>query len=138
MEVPPPPQLVPTEVVPPISILTLTTLAFLIPLLHLATHSRRVPEVLTLLGTAFVAYINICMAKEVLISGNRVVYGFGGWPAPIGIVYEVDHLSAIFSVLITTVLFFIALYSIGYFSKGHEGRLYLYYTLLLLVEVGML
>ena len=132
------PQLISTEIVPPTSILTLTALAFLIPLLHLITHSRRVPEVLTLLGMAFVAYINICMAKEVLANGNRIVYGFGGWPAPIGIVYEVDQLSAIFSALVTTVLFFIALYSIGYFNKGHEGRLYLYYTLLLLVEVGML
>ncbi len=66
-----------------------------------------------------------------------VVYGVGGWPPPIGIVYVVDDLSATFALLTTFVTLMVVLYSSGYFAEEVKGLSY-YYSLLLLLESALL
>ncbi len=53
-----------------------------------------------------------------------------------GIFYEVDMLRALLGFLTGLVMVLVAMYSAGYMRD--DGRLYLYYTLLLILEAGML
>ncbi len=122
------------ELVPPLSIASLTMLAFANPLIGIATRSRRVVEVLSLLVLGFVAMLNAWMFLEIVERGTRISYIFGAWPPPLGIAYEIDGGAALLSATISSIMFLLAVYSLGYVEEKHH----LYYTLLAVIEVGML
>ncbi|MEM1812999.1 MAG: proton-conducting transporter membrane subunit [Sulfolobales archaeon] len=85
---------------------------------------------IALVLTAYNYYVILYVVKRPL------VYPFGGWPPPVGIVYEVDALSAYFGVFIAAVMLMITIYSVWYL-KGVSGYEW-YYTLLLGLEAGMI
>jgi len=70
--------------------------------------------------------------------GKPIVYALGGWPPPLGIVYEVDAIGALFALLSSAIVFLSIVYSVWYSSASRFGnRIVWYYTLLLLLDGGL-
>ncbi|WP_297416588.1 proton-conducting transporter membrane subunit [Thermococcus sp.] len=111
--------------------------AFFLPFLAIITGKNRriiVGYALTALTTAFL--VSLLLFERVYSSGTPLVYAFGNWIAPIGIVFEVDRLSATL-VLVASFGFLLAgIYSARYLSEwsGLES----FYTFLLGLEAGNL
>lgn len=83
--------------------------------------------------------ISIALLIKVLETGQPIIYAIGNWPAPIGIVYKVDQLSAyILTVisLIGAVIMPFARRSIG--AEIKEPAQSWYYTMYLLCLCGLL
>lgn len=123
-------------VLPALTVLTPAVTAFVLPLARIAGFGRRGVEALALLSSAATGFLSIRLLMTVLRSGVPVTYCFGGWPPPLGIFYEVDLISALLGCLTPCLMFLIVLFSVGYMKD--DGRLYLYYTLLMVVEAGMI
>ncbi len=126
----------PEAVLPALTVLTPAVTAFALPLAHIAGFGRRGVEVLALLSSAVTGFFSVKLLMTVLRKGVPVTYCFGGWPPPLGIFYEVDLISALLGCLTACLMFLIVLFSVGYMRD--DGRLYLYYTLLMVVEAGMI
>ncbi len=123
-------------VIPSLAVMTLTIAAFLIPAIGIATKSRRLVEIVAGIATLYVMLLNLRLCEYLVHDpSKRIVYLFGGWPPPIGIVYEVDLYSALLALLVSSIMFMVVLYS---FSYAKDEKLYLYYALLMIAEVGML
>jgi len=125
----------PDTVLPALTVLTPAITAFILPLTRVAGLGRRGVEALALLSSAITSFFSVKLLLTALRSGAPVTYCFGGWPPPLGILYEVDLTSALLGCLTTCLMFLIVLFSVGYMRD--DGRLYLYYTLLMVVEAGM-
>jgi len=121
---------------PGIIIFLLASGAFILPLIYYLTKNNRIVEIIATLYSFLATIISSMILLAVKLGGRPIVYMFGGWPPPVGIVYIVDFYSGLLGVLVTAVLFLIIVYSIGYMEE--DRRLYLYYTLLLGIEAGML
>lgn len=124
------------SVLPALTVLTPAVAAFVIPLARMVGGGRRGLEALTLLASGATAFLSLKLLHDVIAWGVPAVYGFGGWPPPLGIFYEVDALSALLGCLTACLMLVIVAFSAGYMSD--DGRLYVYYTLLMVVEAGML
>ncbi len=95
--------------------------------------------------TGVTLVVSILLANEVLTRGI-MVYVFGaerptlvlpsGYTVPIRIMFEIDALGAFMAISATLMSFIGALYS--YSHVAHESGLEKYYSLLLLLEVGIL
>jgi len=48
---------------------------------------------------------------------TSIVYKFGGWPPPLGVVWSVDALSALLLLVINTLSLLVVIYSVGYIKK---------------------
>ena len=110
-------------------------LAFIIPLLSLVIKSRtffHAYATLVSLVVALVSTFNLWIA----VNEGTQVYAFGGWPPPLGIIYEVDQLNAVLAALTGWLIFFIVLYS-SWYMKTSDGVQY-YYTLILGLTAGLL
>ncbi len=117
--------------------LMLTFAAFAIPLLTLIIKKEWFYHLYALVFSI----IALCYTAEnfwLVVYGVRqpISYFFGGWIAPLGIVYTVDGLGAVLGLLIGVDMVLIVLYSIWY-MRGEEGVEW-YYTLLLLLESAMI
>ncbi len=117
--------------------LMLTFAAFAIPLLTLIIKKEWFYHLYALVFSV----IALCYTAEnfwLVVYGVKqpVSYLFGGWIAPLGIVYTVDGLGAVLGLLIGVDMVLIVLYSIWY-MRGEEGVEW-YYTLLLLLESAMI
>lgn len=121
---------------PGLMILLPTATAFLIPLLRVAGLGRGSWEILSTIVAGFVCVLSWKTMLTVMRTGNYIVYCFGAWPPPIGIVYEIDMYASVMACLISSVMLLIIVYSIGYMRD--DDRLYLYYTLLMGIEAGLL
>jgi multicomponent Na+:H+ antiporter subunit D len=77
----------------------------------------------------------ITFYNEFFILDTPIVYKFGGWVPPIGIIYEVDKLSALLGLVTASIMFLIIFYSVFYMQGK---RIEWYYTLLLGLETGLL
>ncbi len=119
--------------VPPLLIAS----AFLLPIFTLAIKRKSFYDVYALLtsGIALVITAYNYYLVTYVVKGP-IVYKFGGWPPPVGIVYEVDALSAYFGLMISAIMFLVSIYSIWYL-RGRGGYEW-YYTLLLGLEAGMI
>ena len=126
----------PEAVLPALAVLTPAVTAFALPLAHIAGLGRRGVEALALLSSIVTGFFSVKLLAAVLSDGTPLTYCFGGWPPPLGIFYEVDVTSALLGCLTACLMFLIVLFSVGYMED--DGRLYLYYTLLMVVEAGML
>jgi len=104
-------------------------LASLIKRSELAT---RLAKLLAIAFSAIAAFASLVVLQHVLESGI-VVYYFGGFKPPLGIVYVVDALSALFAFLSMTMLLVTCIYS--YWFMGSKWS-YLYYSLLFLMAAG--
>ena len=111
--------------------------AFILPLISLAIKKREVWEgfALTILSINFILSLIVTYHMYV-ISSKPLIYAFGSWPPPIGIVYEVDRAGALMGSLINGLVLVAAIFSIRYME--HEERVQWYYTLMLGFEAGML
>lgn len=111
--------------------------AFLLPIFTLFVKRKLFYDLYTLSFTGVAAILSIYNYYVVAyVIKQPVVYKFGGWPPPVGIVYEVDLLSAYFATMVSVITFLIVMYSVWYMS-GKEGYEW-YYTLLLGLEAGMI
>ncbi len=106
------------------------------PLLAHFTRRRRVLDVYALVFALASLVLSLLVAYGVTVGGLGVlVYAFGGWPPPLGIVYEVDLVSALLAVVTSFTMLWIVLYSWWYPEIEKPGY---YYALLLGMEAGLL
>ena len=119
---------------PALAVLVPAVGALAVPLIRLLGGGRRLIEFFTLIAMLVSGY---CAASTLWLARSAiVVYMFGGWPPPVGIFYEVDMLGATLGLITSVIMLVVAIYSTGYMHS--DDRLYLYYTLLLVIEAGML
>ncbi|MDI9619511.1 MAG: proton-conducting transporter membrane subunit [Candidatus Nezhaarchaeota archaeon] len=111
--------------------------AFTLPLTSLMVKKKEALDgfALTVLSANFALSLFVFIHLY-LVCDKPLVYAFGSWPPPVGIVYEVDRAGALVGSLISGLVLIAAVFSVGYL-KGEE-RVNLYYTLLLGFEAGML
>ncbi len=109
--------------------------AFILPALGLVVKRKEFFHAYAILVSIAVAAVATMNLLEVLDKGP-IVYAFGGWPPPIGIVYEVDALGAVLACMTSWILLAIVIYSCWYMKSG-SGLEY-YYTLLLGLEAGLI
>lgn len=121
---------------PGLAVLTAAAAAFALPLISLIARNRRVWEVYSVLVTGFIVYLTYKLMFKVYSVGKPIVYTFSGWPPPVGIVYEVDRFNALLGVVVSTIMFLVAIYSVKYLE--HDDGVQWYYTLFLGLEAGML
>ncbi len=110
--------------------------AFTLPLLSKVLGKRIFPAVYALIAIAFSAVSSTIIFLRVYETGQPIVYGFGGWPPPIGISYEVDGFNALLGMFTAWIMFAIGLYSIWY--NRHFDEPEWYYILLIGLLAGML
>ncbi|RLF10524.1 MAG: cation:proton antiporter, partial [Thermoprotei archaeon] len=112
-------------------------LAFALPLISLVVKDRRVWEAYAVASTLLIAALcSIIFYVQYFVLDEPTVYAFGGWPPPVGIVYEVDRLNALLGLFVSSVVFLATVYSVRYME--HDDGVEWYYTLLLGFEAGML
>ncbi len=114
----------------------LATAAFALPLLSLVIKKKFFYDIYTTLFSLVALVFSIEILKKTYHSGVPIVYAFGGWPPPIGIVYEVDMFNGILGVFTAFTMLTIVLYSVWY--TRHMKEPVWYYTLLLGLETGLL
>lgn len=106
--------------------------AFLVPVL--AKLWKRLAEITAGLSVAAIAAIAFYVAIT-LKPGEVLVYQFGNWPIPIGILFAVDKLGALMLIVVSVLIFFSYLFALRYMD--HYTGNWKFYTLLLLMVVGM-
>ncbi len=110
--------------------------SFLIPLLSLVVKRKWFYDAYVLVIGSIVLYFTYNILKTVISLGKPIMYRFGGWPPPLGIVYEVDLFNGILGLFTALTMWFIIVYSIWY--TKHMDNYVWYYTLLLGLETGLL
>lgn len=106
--------------------------AFLIPVF--SKLWKRLADIIAGLAVAAVLGIVIYLLLT-FKPGTMLVYNFGSWPIPLGIVFAVDSLGMLMLLVISVLLFFSYLFAIKYME--HFTGTWKFYTLLLLLLVGM-
>lgn len=111
--------------------------AFFLPFIAFLTGRKRgviIAYSLVALSATFLA--GLWLFDAVYSRGEPLVYAFGNWIAPIGIVFEVDLMGSLL-VLLTSFMFLMAgLYAVEYLS--HDHGIEFFYTSLLGLEAGLL
>lgn len=114
----------------------LVAAAFAFPLCYLKIKSIKVYHGIALVVTAVILALTLHGYVYVTFQEEPVVYRMGGWPPPLGIVYEVDSMSALLATYTALILVFVVLYS-SWYLREDTGTPY-YYSLLLGLEAGLL
>ncbi|MEM4699590.1 MAG: hypothetical protein QXT74_01410, partial [Candidatus Nezhaarchaeales archaeon] len=112
-------------------------LAFALLLTTLVFKDRRVWEAYAVASSLLL--LILCSINFYLcffVFDRPIVYTFGGWPPPVGIVYEVDRLNSLLGLLVAGVAFLAAVYSVKYMER--DDGVEWYYILFLGFEAGML
>lgn len=111
-------------------------LAFALPLLHKILGIKRFPGLYALIATCFVTFSTTVIAIGTWMNTLPIVYPFGGWPPPLGIMYEVDHFNATLGMYAGWIMLAVVCFSLWMDKKFDEPEWY--YTLLLGFEAGVL
>lgn len=112
--------------------------AFAMPLIGLAIKSRRLWDSFAVTITTIVFILSgIGCYMIYYVVDEPFVYLLGGWPPPVGIVYEVDKFSAILGFISAAIIWLITIFGIKYFELKEDGMEW-YYTLLFGLEAGVL
>ena len=107
------------------------------PLCLLIRHPRLV-WIWATLTSVLCLPISIFLLRQVLSEGT-IVYALGGWAAPWGIEYRIDTLNAFILVIVTLIGAIVMPYARRSVELEIPGdRIYLFYTMLLLCEAGLL
>ncbi len=109
--------------------------AFALPLISLGIKRKVFYDIYALVVSGIALILTTYNLLLVTKVGYPLVYIFGGWPPPLGILYEVDSFSAVLGLLSAAVMFLIVIYSTSYIKDS--GYVW-YYTLLLGLEAGLL
>ena len=111
--------------------------AFALPITSIIIKGNRKAVIAyALTGTGLTLLSAFKLFQLAYSSREPLVYTFGGWTAPVGIIYEVDRMSALIALVTATLMFLIAIYSYRYL-EGESG-LEWYFTLYLGLEAGLL
>ncbi|MFA4639719.1 proton-conducting transporter transmembrane domain-containing protein [Pyrococcus kukulkanii] len=111
--------------------------AFALPLTSIIVKgNKKVIQAHALVGTGLTLLSAFKLFRTAYVAEKPLIYTFGGWNAPVGIIYEVDRMSALLALITTLLMFLIAIYSYRYL--GGEGGFEWYYTLYLGLEAGLL
>ncbi|NJD99819.1 cation:proton antiporter [Thermococcus sp. LS1] len=111
--------------------------AFALPLFSIIIKgNRKIIQAYVLIGTGLALVSTFKLFQKTYASDRPLVYTFGGWSAPVGVIYEVDKLSALIALVTAGLMFLISIYSYRYLE--HENGLEWYYTLYLGLEAGLL
>ncbi len=110
--------------------------AFALPIFSLVIKKRSFYNAYVFLFTFLAMIFTWKTLVDLVVHKAIALYPFGGWPPPVGIIYEVDVFSGVLGVLTSSIMFLIAVYSIWY-TRDAEGYVW-YYALLLGLESGML
>jgi multicomponent Na+:H+ antiporter subunit D len=114
--------------------LYLIAMAFLLTALGLVIKNTKFFKVFALVNTVIAFMVSVYIIRKVVDDGIQL-YFFGGYPAPLGIAYEVDELNALLGLLATSIMLLSGIYSAWYMK---HPRAYLYYTLFLTLLAGSL
>ena len=119
--------------VEPVGILVMATV--LLPLtgagVALLAHGHlRLQRAVSLTATAAAAVVGLALLRHVAVHGTVVVQA-GGWPAPYGISFVVDRLSAVMVAIGAVMVAVVLLYSLGLLAERTE-RLYFHPVYLVL------
>ena len=107
------------------------------PLCLLIRHPRLV-WIWATLTSVLCLPISIFLLRQVLSEGT-IIYALGGWAAPWGIEYRIDTLNAFILVIVTLIGAIVMPYARRSVELEIPGdRIYLFYTMLLLCEAGLL
>ncbi|ADM28697.1 NADH/Ubiquinone/plastoquinone (complex I) [Ignisphaera aggregans DSM 17230] len=120
-------------IIPPLLIVS----AFILPLISIFIKSKKFYDLYALLINIVVLMLSIIILIDVYKAENPIIYPFGGWPPPIGIVYEIDRLNGFLGFVAVFVMFMVVLYSWWYTGEMDEKSIAYYYTLLLGLEAGV-
>ncbi|MEM1801144.1 MAG: proton-conducting transporter membrane subunit [Desulfurococcaceae archaeon] len=110
--------------------------AFSIPLLDMLLKRRAISELITIIATLFTAISTSIIFMHVYISGNVLIYTYGGWPPHFGINYEIDLLNAILAMFTSWNFVAIVLYSLWY--RHHIDEPVWYYVMLIGLLTGLI
>ncbi len=111
--------------------------AFALPITSIIIgENRKIVGAYALIGTGLTLFSAFRLFQLAYSSKEPLIYTFGGWAAPVGIIYEVDRMSALIALVTAALMFLIAVYSYRYL-EGESG-LEWYYTLYLGLEAGLL
>ena len=114
--------------------LYLVAVAFITTALGLVIKSERFFKVFASVAMALALVLTLYVLAKVGAEGTQL-YFFGGYPAPLGIAYEVDRLSALLGVVASAIMLLAVIYSVWYMAYP---RLYLFYTLTATLLAGSL
>ncbi len=118
--------------------IVLALAAFVAPLFSLKIRNRFFYAGYLIAFSALSLYYSMNVLIALYENGYKpIVYPFGGWPPPLGIVYEIDFLNGVLGFVASLIMFFVALYSLWYFTKLENGYEWLT-TLLLILMSGII
>lgn len=109
--------------------------AFLIPLAGIL--KKGFCFLISMFSVSLVFIISLFLLSSVASSGT-MRYHLGGWEPPWGIEYVVDPLSSIMLVVVTSLYFFITVYSRKSIEKEMPDSITYFYTLFMLLLAGLL
>lgn len=114
----------------------LITVAFALPLMYLRIKTIRAFHAVALATAVSTFLLSLHTYSDVLGHGGPVIYRMGGWPPPLGIVYEVDAFSSLLAMYTALILVFVVVYSYWYLRED-PGVPY-YYSLLFGLQAGLI
>ncbi|MEM4464130.1 MAG: proton-conducting transporter membrane subunit [Ignisphaera sp.] len=109
--------------------------AFITPIFSLFTRNRYFYSTYMLIVAIIITLFSY-KTIDAVMRGHILVYPFGGWPPPLGIVYTVDFMNGILGFLASILFLKISIYSFWYYGKvaGYEWLT----TLMLLLMAGVM
>ncbi|MET1160193.1 MAG: proton-conducting transporter membrane subunit [Thermoprotei archaeon] len=111
--------------------------SFITPIIgYISKNDKRLIQCIAIAISLIPLILSIYLIHITYSVDHILVYRFGGWSPPIGIVYMVDRASALLVLVTTLVMFLVAIYSYRYLE--HYGGYTWYYTLYLGLEAGLL
>lgn len=87
----------------------------LTPLIRLFADKRKVYSIYSLVIALITTWLSF-RVFEYVIKYKVIVYPFGGWPPPLGIVYTVDFLNAVYGLIATVLFLIVSVYNLWYFD----------------------
>lgn len=114
----------------------LALFAFTLPLLAKIFGHKKFPGIYALISSIFAAVSSTIIYWVAISTDKPIMYLFGGWIPPLGIVYEVDQFNAVIGLFTAWLMLGITIYSIWYNKHFDEPEWY--YILLIGLNAGML
>lgn len=99
--------------------------------------NRKYCFTLSVASLAVSLFSSIALLAEVMRTGKAIVYKFAGWAGPMGIVYNIDHLSALVLVVITAVALINLIFSKGSIEHDFPDKEGVFYALYVLFTTGL-
>jgi len=87
----------------------------LAPLIRLSTRKGNVYSIYNLVIALITMYLSYRVFTYVIEYGV-ITYPFGGWPPPLGIVYTVDFLNAVYGLIASILFLIVSIYNLWYFN----------------------